>query len=487
MAAEISRNAPCPCGSGRKFKQCCLAKVSATDLSRVRVRRAEGRVVDALLAFALHRFGKPFFEHAWLDFWAGAPPDADEFTDIPEFDAMFMPWFVTAFVRDPYGEGVDPAWPDEPIGLHWIRTERPPIDALEREWLLAACASPMSVFVVEGVESGQSLDIRDVFTGRRFRVLEQTASRTVRQSDLLFVRVVTAGGMCLMFGMAPFVVPARLHLQILDWRDRVFKRRTPTRRDLMEYDVEMRDLYLELAHEIQNPVMPRLRNTDGDPLEPTTLVYDLTSAVADVFERLRPLATLGEHEHVSDMETDEAGTMTGAIVSWVKAGNRKNKAWDNTILGTLRLENGRLTAEVNSTRRANRLEKELKRLLGHAAALRARSVANVDLMLKDRQTERARATGRAPSPLAERERPAEFDTLEDELYQQHLAAWIDTRVPALGNRTPRQVVRTARGRERVEALLTSFEGSDAASRPARRDALRALRRTLRLEPPLTSE
>jgi hypothetical protein len=25
-AAHIGRNSPCPCGSGRKFKHCCMAK-----------------------------------------------------------------------------------------------------------------------------------------------------------------------------------------------------------------------------------------------------------------------------------------------------------------------------------------------------------------------------------------------------------------------------------------------------------------------------
>lgn len=26
---KVGRNEPCPCGSGRKFKKCCLAEVSA--------------------------------------------------------------------------------------------------------------------------------------------------------------------------------------------------------------------------------------------------------------------------------------------------------------------------------------------------------------------------------------------------------------------------------------------------------------------------
>jgi hypothetical protein len=480
MSAGSGRNDPCPCGSGRKFKHCCLGKADAVDQARVRVRRAEGRVVDALFAFALKRFGKQFFEHAWLDFWAYDAPDAGELSDIPEFETMFVPWFVTAFVRDPHGENVQPDWPDEPVGLHWLRTERPLVETLEREWLTAACASPMSVFTVEHVEPGTSLDIRDVFTGRHFHVLEQTASRTIRQTDLLFVRVVTAGGVSLMFGMAPLAVPAHHHLAILDWRDRVVRRRTPTRSDLVEFDVEIRDLYLSLADAIRHPVLPELRNTDGDPIELTTLVYDLAAPVPDAFERVRPLAVLGDDEHVSDMETDESGAMKSVVVSWVKAGNRKHKAWDNTILGTVRLEAGRLTAEVNSARRADRLERELKRRLGKTAVLRARSVDNVTKRLEDRAQKGERSERRGRPLDQDPERPPEFDVLEDRLYEQHLESWIDTRVPVLGHRTPRQAVRTARGRERVEALLAGFEGSQADALPSRRDALSALRRTLGL-------
>jgi hypothetical protein len=101
---------------------------------------------------------------------------------------MFVPWFVTGFVRDPHGEHIEPHWPDVPVGLHWLNTAAPPLDALEREWLLAACASPMSVFAIEAADPGRSLDIRDVLTGRRFHVLEQQASRTIKPKDLCFTR-----------------------------------------------------------------------------------------------------------------------------------------------------------------------------------------------------------------------------------------------------------------------------------------------------------
>jgi hypothetical protein len=109
VSAGPGRNDPCPCGSGRKFKHCCLGKAEAVDQVCVRLRRAEGHVVDALFPFALHQFGKAFFESAWLDFWLGEPPqNAKEFGDVPEFETMFVPWFVTRFVADPERETYGP-------------------------------------------------------------------------------------------------------------------------------------------------------------------------------------------------------------------------------------------------------------------------------------------------------------------------------------------------------------------------------------------
>ena len=34
---KFSRNAPCPCGSGRKFKRCCMGKFKRGDLSKANI------------------------------------------------------------------------------------------------------------------------------------------------------------------------------------------------------------------------------------------------------------------------------------------------------------------------------------------------------------------------------------------------------------------------------------------------------------------
>jgi len=51
----------------------------------------------------------------------------------------------------------------------------------------------------------------------------------------------------------------------------------------------------------------------------------------------------------------------------------------------------------------------------------------------------------------------EVQRLLAESMRSHWEGWVNMKIPALGNRTPREAVRTADGREAVEALLQDFE------------------------------
>ena len=97
----------------------------------------------------------------------------------------------------------------QPIGLEWLATTEADVSDLDRAYIETACRSPMSVFAVEQVRPGRSLDLKDVLTGRRFHVFEQGASQSVRPADLIFTRVVTIEGVSPMLGAAPFIVPPR--------------------------------------------------------------------------------------------------------------------------------------------------------------------------------------------------------------------------------------------------------------------------------------
>ena len=411
---------------------------------RLRLRAAEGRVVEGLLRFIADTWGESLMVHAWEDFW-NYEDVPEHLATTPEFEPMFIPWLVLGFVPDSEVDDADAGWPTQPIGLEWLATTEDDVSDLDRAYIECACRSPMSVLAVEQVTPGRSLDLKDVLTGSRFRVLEQGASQKLKPADLIFARVMTIDSVSIMLGTAPFVVPPRWHTRIIDWRERMFRKRLMMRQDLVDFDIEIRDLYFDLAAELLNPTPPRLCNTDGDPIALTTLTYQLKATVGEVFEKLAPLARVHGEDHIDEVIRDASGAVTSASLSWIKAGNRQHKHWDNTVLGTLRLDAGRVVADVNSARRADRLKREIAKLLGRTAALLDTTAVDPSQVIKERAYQRA-AGGRhgestpQPSP--------ELQAIEEEMLREHWEGWLDTRVPALGNKTPRQAVRTAGGRER---------------------------------------
>jgi hypothetical protein len=67
---KVGRNAPCPCGSGKKYKKCCLRKVEEENedaRAPAYVHGIDERMVSEMFRFAERRFGEAFLR-AELDF-----------------------------------------------------------------------------------------------------------------------------------------------------------------------------------------------------------------------------------------------------------------------------------------------------------------------------------------------------------------------------------------------------------------------------------
>ena len=70
-----------------------------------------------------------------------------------------------------------------------------------------------------------------------------------------------------------------------------------------------------------------------------------------------------------------------------------------------------------------------------------------------------RPPGVKPKPQRnEEEQSPEVQEMLREMSENHWRDWLDTSIPALKDQTPREAVKTAIGRERLEALLWDLEG-----------------------------
>lgn len=188
----------------------------------------------------------------------------------------------------------------------------------------------------------------------------------------------------------------------------------------------------------------------------TELTYRLRCSPSSAFERLKSLARSTAEVSGPSVRCDprRKGELKAVSLSWNEKGNRLHQDWDNTTLGTLEIDGDRLQVHVNSHRHARRIEREITKRLGADAVLESRTADSVEKLLTERkETPRDRLADLEQEQLQQQPEVREFLRQQSERYWE---TWLDTRLPALGNRTPRQVSRTPAGPERLEALFAEF-------------------------------
>ena len=428
---RVGRNDPCPCGSGRKYKKCHLA---ADEAERTEERQAAGEHdLDGALTRKLSAYAMARFSFEWRHFTA-------DFFDPEECLQLAVPWSVYHYRVQ--GRSVAEWYLDE----HGRKLSSP-----ERGWLGAQQAAWLSVWEVIGVEPGKSIKLRDLLSHEERCVREVSGSRTVVVRDALLARVVDHEGVALLCGAHPRPLPpvdaaevvrrARGRLRrkravpVERLRDEAFGRYLIER---WEEAVDELDLRAEIP--------PELHNTDGDPFLFTTDHFALDPAArAEVDARLAGM----EGVEAEDGEGDD-GREGDSVYVFLSAGNRMHASWENTVVGRASLTGAALRLETNSRERADALRARVEAACG--GLLRHRAREHADPLSPPVQA----AAGKIPPEPP----PPEAEQLMLDFKRRHYAEWLDTALPALEGRSPREAARTARGRDAVDVLLKDMENHE---------------------------
>jgi hypothetical protein len=457
MSSHTGRNDPCVCGSGRKYKHCCLRAADVIEMQWHQLRHAEGRLIPELLRVALEAWGADGFREAQRRFYDGFDPPDDPASD-REFESLFLTWFGLRFAPSPL---------DAPaVHQHLAATRN--LSELERRFLVEAARRPVSFHHVTAVDAGRSIDLEDIVTGETCQVIERSASRTVRRGGVLYARTLTLDGVSIMIGCGSTMMPPSYRTDVANVREKLAGSAAHRLSidEVAAHDDALRRWYLEAAEQIHHPAPPKLQNTDGDPLAPTTLYFELQCSPDEAFDALKSLNVVEHDENAlpDDASSDASGKLHSFHLTWNKPGNRLHASWDNTTLGSIEVDGASLIATVNSNRRAGRLRRQIeKRLHGRVLFLRT-VVESVDAML---------AQARREGPLLPDQSPPELAQMAAALAEEHWKEWLDTPVPALGGETPRRAAASEAGRERLAALLDDFEWRASEEHPVPVDVLRA--------------
>ncbi|MBI5664790.1 MAG: SEC-C domain-containing protein [Nitrospirae bacterium] len=417
------RNDPCPCGSGKKYKKCCLSK-AYIEKGEGREDIIRARVVQDLLKFFNQNFADSLADARdifWNDF---VPEEHLDDTTLPLADTNFWEWVVHDFLIDEEDEKTL-------IDLYLESGSRISID--EHRVLSMMNNSVISLYEVQEVFPEKGLLLKDLLLGGEYDVREKAATRSARKWDIFATRLLYVDGVYIMSGA---VYP--YHLKQKAW---ILKDIHASFEDYKEdFPDDALDVFLKTNSDLFNyhwyyPVLnpPKLdfATTTGEPMLFSKAIFRIKDKKV----------VINGLQKVKEFEQDKDGFI------WLA---KQKKDGGRTVLGNIEIKGDKLILACNSKKRLEKGKNLIIRNTADAVIHKADTFQD--------PVEAVKSLKDSPPDDTEDHIPMEVkQRIYSQFMQGHCEKWLNDKIPALDGKTPRQAVKSADGIRMVIELLKSFE------------------------------
>ena len=283
--------------------------------------------------------------------------------------------------------------------------------------------------------------LKDLIRGGQYNVSEKAATRHLAKWDVLATRLLQVDGQYVMSGAA-YPYPIKVKDEILEDILSTYKRYRKK-----DPDVGM-DVFLKANGErfnyywydlIRNPPKVKLMTTDGEPMVISKAYYE--------FEDKGPV--------VEAMRNIEGFEEEGDEFIWV---GKRAKDSDATLFGRLLFDRKTLILECNSKERLKKGKEIIKKHIS-GAMHKVDSYEDIYQHL-DALKEKPAAKPSGDIPFEVRQQ------LYTRFMEKHCREWLAEKIPALEGKTPKQAIRSKKGKEQVKGLLKSFENMEEHNKKA---------------------
>jgi hypothetical protein len=201
------RNDPCPCGSGKKYKNCCLNRDRTRHIRESAWRSDEQATLDKLLAFAQRPDLQPQYTVAFNLFWNGAYGMVGLNALDREEVGRFLDWYLYDYRLEGSSKRL--------IDL-FVEEAESRLPAAERERVRAWQSSYLSLYRITGPAEEGSLPLVDVLQGDRATVWHGGLARLSLPGDLILGRILRSS-VPHHFSWAAILLPAEMERDLVSF------------------------------------------------------------------------------------------------------------------------------------------------------------------------------------------------------------------------------------------------------------------------------
>jgi hypothetical protein len=464
--AGMGRNFPCPCGSGSKYKRCCLGREEAVARDTKRAESLWAR----MQRWAFDSYGDELTV-ALGDHLAARKVGTEERPAEDDDLALAIGWLLIDRELDAGG--------GKPARLY---AELPGLDESDRALARRIADCALGIHRVTDVYPGKWIELENVLDASTAKVVSSNVSLEAVRWHVLVCRVMTGGPGPTIWGAAAFYLPLE-ESEVLDELRRVARERgLGTSTEALERALQVG------AGELVRFVPPSrsaevtVHTLEGDPAVVAEATWTVTDPVC-ASRRLHDVAELVDGGPTDDGEgfifdwlTSRTGLLAcrgelppGALCiegGPVPLDDRSFGTDDVTSLGTFTLSGDHLDFVGMSERRLDAAVALVDGHLGDLAGDPTRRVRSLDDVRSSGASE--------PGDLSRARRSAAHQTGEERSQTATEAAlsvvyrrWLDDPNRLLGGLTPREAAARGEYGNEIELLLRSLENRSAYGRTDR--------------------
>lgn len=460
---EVGRNSPCPCGSGSKYKRCCLGREEAAARDTERAEDVWGR----MQRWAFDQYGDELAE-ALGDHLAARGVGTNEHPAMDDDLGVAVGWLLID--RELDGGGGTPAR---------LYAELPGLDESERALAVRIRDSVLGLHRVTDVDPGKWIELDNVLDASTTRVVSPNVSLEAVRWHVLVCRVMTGGPCPTIWGAAAFYSPSE-EAEVLDeLRSVAQDRGLGTSTEALQRALQVGAGELVCFVPPSRSAEATLYTLEGDP----AAVAEATWAVADPVRASRLLDHAPELAPGGPTDDGEGFTFNwftsrrgllagrgelpaGALCiedGPVSLDDRSFSSDDVTSLGTFTLSGDHLYFAGMSERRLNAAVVFVDEHLGDLVGNPTRRVRSVDDLRSSGSSEpgdRPGAGRSAARSADDEQRQMATEAAAMVVYRR----WLDDPNHRLGGLSPREASARGEHGHEIEAFLRGFEHRSAYSR-----------------------
>ena len=282
---KVGRNDPCPCGSGKKYKKCCLAGEQSMAEDQ-RLYRLLLDLTDQVVRFAQRRYGTDVVDEGWRDFWGEEPPEHWDGSTL--FD-LFSGWFVFHWIpKDRRGNDAD-SWPQPGTLAAQFQEHDRTLGPVEQRLLTEARREPLSFWEIESADGEGRVQLRDIILGRyREAWLPPSSHRWLEPDHVLLAQVIPVDGEHILGALSSLPLPVDIWGDPIRQACGVLREHgVQSSQDLLRWDMFALRCYQRFVKIVLDP---QFTNTDGENVAFTWSVYTFEPARrAELMGQLRSM------------------------------------------------------------------------------------------------------------------------------------------------------------------------------------------------------